>query len=131
MIEGVELAPLLLAELTEVAKGNVALLADVEVLENGVHLVDLIFDPQVVETFLELIEADPVVKVHIEVSVRLGDALESLIDFDPEEVEHLLEHAALVLGDGGVTSIDVGAQDEIDILALILLDGFLHREVKV
>ena len=45
MIEGVELAPLLLAELAEVAEGDVALLANVEVLKNGVNLVDLIFDP--------------------------------------------------------------------------------------
>ena len=80
---------------------------------------------------MELIEADPVIKVHIKVSVSLGDALEPLIDLDPEEVEHLLEHATLILGNGCVPSIDVGAQDEVDILALIFLDGFLHWKVKI
>ena len=74
----------LLSQLTEVSEWNVAFLPLVKIFENGINLVDLILNSEMIQSFLELIERYSVVKVHVEISVCLSHSFESFIDLDPE-----------------------------------------------
>ena len=81
---------LFLCQLTEVSERNVAFLPLVKIFENGINLVHLILNSEVIQSFLELIERYSVVEVHVEVSICLSHSFESFIDLDPEQVQDSL-----------------------------------------
>ena len=60
-----------------------------------------------IESFLEFVKADPIVEIYVEISVSFSHSLKPLVNLDPEEVEHLLENATLILGYSSVTPIHV------------------------
>lgn len=69
---------LFFTELAKVRIRNIAFITPVEILEHCIYLVDLIFDPEMVEALLELGKTDTVVEIDVEVTVGLCDTFESL-----------------------------------------------------
>jgi len=90
-----------------------------------------------VESLLKLIKADSIIEIDIEVPVGFSDSFESVIDFDPEQVQHPLERTALSLqiliapNDRSVCSVHVGTHDEKHLLRLVLVLQLLHRQVEI
>jgi len=118
--DGIQVPSLLLRELTEVSIRDVALVASVKVLEDVLQLAHLELDSQVVQGLLELVERDTVVEVHIEESVRLGQASELLVDLDPKQVKNLLKRTTLNGHlTGGWAGVDVGGQDVPHVATLV------------
>ena len=77
-----------LTKLAKVWVRNIAFITSVKILEHRINLIDLVLNPEMVETFLELCKTDTIVKVYVEVTVGLSNTFESLRDLDPEQVKH-------------------------------------------
>lgn len=89
-----EAHPTILSQPAEVQVRQVAFLILVQVLEDLIDLLDAELNAQVVQVFLELSKFDRVVKISVEMQESVTDCLEALLEFDPQQVEQLLQRAA-------------------------------------
>ena len=108
VIDSIEVSSLFLRKFAKVSIGDESLVASVEVIENNLELADLEFDSHVVESLLELVETDSIVKVNVEESVSLSQSSELFVNLNPQQIEDLLKRSSLDSDlRGGGTRVDV------------------------
>lgn len=115
-VKGFNTPSFLFSKLAEVLVIDVTFVASIERLEDHVHHVHLESNPHAVEGFLKLSEGYSVAVVSIEEPICLCHGLESLLELDPEEVEHLIELSACFLVLMGMTFLSICRQYLIDFL---------------
>ena len=80
-----------------------------------------------IKSFLELTETDSVVKVSIKVAISVRHAGETLVELDPEQVQHSLKLASRVPVLDGVPILLVTREAVINLFRLVFDLGLRNR----
>jgi len=108
VIDRIEVSSLFLRKFAKVSIRDESLVASVQVIENNLELADLEFDSHVVQSLLELVETDSIVKVNVKEPVSLSQSSELFVNLNPQQIKDLLKRSSLDSDlRGGGSRVDV------------------------